>query len=166
MPLNNILRHLALESTNREPLFPNTWKELQVISPIRVETEPHLQANANYQLQHHAYAVFDLLSKKWRIEAEGDLTAAKILGVIASKKHGARAIQLPNHTHKIIAGIIDAELLMNLFASPVMSSDMREITLNPIENGTLPFIAIVPMQNRSRTISEPKSTVKSQYKHL
>lgn len=166
MPLNNILRHLALESTNGEPLFPNTWKELQVISPIRVETEPHLQANANYQLQHQAYAVFDLLSKKWRIQAKGDLTAAKILGVIASKKHGARAIQLPNHTHKIIAGIVDAERLMNLFASPTVSSDLREITLNPVESGTVPFIAIVPMQNRSRTISEPKQAAKSQYKHL
>lgn len=127
--------------------------------------EPHQQANANYQLQHKAFAVFDLLSKKWRIEAEGDLTAAKILGVIASKKHGARAIQLPNHTHKIVAGIIDAQLLMNLFAQPAVSSDLREITLNPVENGTIPFIAIVP-QNRSRTLSEPKPAAKSQYKHL
>lgn len=55
----------------------------------------------------------------------------KILGVVASKKHGARAIQLPNRTHKVVAGIINAENLMSVFSSPVLSSDSKKVTLTP-----------------------------------
>lgn len=113
----------------------------------------------HYQLQHRAFAVFDRVSKKWRIEGEGDAHLVRILGVIASKKHGARVIQLPNHTHKAVAGIIDGEALLNLFAAPVVSSDGKKVSLTPIENSTLPFVAVVP-QYKSRSSSskvEPRS---------
>lgn len=98
----------------------------------------------HYQLQHDASAVFDPVSKKWRIEGEGDATLLKILGVIGSKKHGARVIQLPNHTHKVVAGIINGESLLNLFSEPVISHDGKKVTLTPNGNSTLTFAAVVP----------------------
>ena len=41
------------------------------------------------------------------------------MGVVVSKLHGARAIQLPNKTHKIVAGIIDINETLNLLGAPV-----------------------------------------------
>jgi hypothetical protein len=88
------------------------------------------------------------------------------LGVIASKKHGARVIQLPNHTHKVVAGIINGEALLNLFASPVLSSDGKKVSLTPIENGSLSFVAVVPQYKVRSSSSSAKVEPKSQFKHL
>jgi hypothetical protein len=96
--------------------------------------------------------VFDTVSKKWRIEGDGDKTALKILGVIASKKHGARAIQLPNHTHKIVAGILSGDALLSLFGAPTFTSDRKKVILEPAASQTLNFITVVPQQYKHRSI--------------
>lgn len=95
--------------------------------------------------------MFDTVSKKWRIEGEGDKTALKILGVIASKKHGARAIQLPNHTHKIVAGILSGDALLSLFGAPTFTSDRKKVILEPAASQTLNFITVVPQQYKHRS---------------
>jgi len=105
--------------------------------------------------------VFDTVSKKWRIEGDGDKTALKILGVIASKKHGARAIQLPNHTHKIVAGILSGDALLSLFGSPSFSSDRKKIILEPTSSQALNFITVVPQQYKHRSSSSNKLDTKS-----
>ena len=67
-----------------------------------------------------------------------------MLGVIASKKHGARVIQLPNRTHKVVAGIINGEDLLNSFSAPVLSHDGKKVALTPNGDSTLNFFAVVP----------------------
>jgi hypothetical protein len=119
----------------------------------------------NYQLQHEAHAVFDTISKKWRIDGKGDPSLTKILGVIASKKHGARVIQLPNHTHKVVAGIINGETLLNSFLPPVLSQDGKKVTLTPSEN-SLPFYAIVAEYKSWSGSSPSKVEAKNQFKHM
>lgn len=64
--------------------------------------------------------------------------------MIASKKHGVRVIQLPNRTHKVVAGIISAEDLLNSFLPPVASQDGKKVTLTPNEKATMNFFAVVP----------------------
>ena len=122
--------------------------------------------NVNYQLQHNARAVFDSLSKKWSIDGHGDPSLLKILGVIASKKHGARVIQLPNHTHKVVAGIINGETLLNSFKAPVLSQDGRKVTLTPIENSPFPFFAIVPEYKARSGTSPSKVETHTEFRHL
>lgn len=114
---------------------------------------------------HKALAVFDNASKKWTISGEAEDTALKILGVVASKKHGARAIQLPNRTHKIVVGIINAETLMNLFSAPVLSSDGKKVKLTPNGDAKLAFTAVSPQKYKPRGI-ESKVAGKSQYRHM
>lgn len=85
--------------------------------------------------------------------------------MIASKKHGARAIQLPNHTHKIVAGIISADSLFNAFSAPIVSSDGKKLTLNPISKAEFPFTAVSPQLYAGKS-SGSKIANKTQYKHL
>lgn len=86
--------------------------------------------------------------------------------MIASKKHGARVIQLPNHTHKVVAGIINGESLLNLLAAPVVSSDGKKVTLAPNGNTPLTFVAVVPEYKSRSGSSTAKVESKSHYKHL
>ena len=54
------------------------------------------------------------------------------MGVIVSKLHGARAIQLPNKTHKVVAGIIEVKDLLNLLGAPIFGgSDHSKIKIQP-----------------------------------
>lgn len=122
--------------------------------------------NVHYQLQHDASAVFDTVSKKWRIDGNGDPALFKILGVIVSKKHGARVIQLPNHTHKVVAGLINGETLLNLLAAPVLSNDGKKVSLTTVENNSLPFVAVVPQYKSRSSSSTAKVEAKSQFKHF
>ena len=43
------------------------------------------------------------------------------MGVVVSKLHGARAIQLPNKTHKIVAGIVDINETLSLLGAPALA---------------------------------------------
>jgi hypothetical protein len=72
---------------------------------------------------------------------------------------------LPNHTHKIIAGIVNGEALLNLFGTPLLKNG-KEFALIPLENNALPFITIVPHQGQHRVASRSKSQSTMQYKHL
>lgn len=86
-----------------------------------------------------------------------------------SKQHGARAIQLPNHTHKIVSGIINAEKLVNLFEAPKLTSNNKKVTLTPIGDATVLFVAIVPHQAKLRSSSGADKTKihsDSKYQHL
>lgn len=63
------------------------------------------------------------------------------LGVIVSKFSTARAIQLPNRSHKQVAGVIDVQALLSLLA--LSASDSDSIELSPVA-GTAPFASVVP----------------------
>ena len=65
------------------------------------------------------------------------------LGIIASRRFGARAVQLPNRTSKTVAGVIDGHELVNLFGVPSHRSDTIEIKAN---KNRVPFLSAVPCQ--------------------
>ena len=67
--------------------------------------------------------------------------------MVASKQHGARAIQLPNKTHKIVAGIIDGNELVNLFGAPEVLNNNSKITIAPSSSANAHFLSVVPSQN-------------------
>ena len=69
-------------------------------------------------MQHSAVAVFDKEKKKWSLHGKGPQFDVATLGIIASRRFGARAIQLPNRTTKVVAGVIDGNELVNLFGTP------------------------------------------------
>lgn len=65
------------------------------------------------------------------------------LGIVSSKQHGARAIQLPNKTHKVVAGIVDFKDVLTLFSAPQVSQNGKKISIAPIDNSSVPFVSIV-----------------------
>lgn len=66
--------------------------------------------------------MFDHGKKKWSIRADGSKFDYQTLGIVASKQHGARAVQLPNHTNKIVAGVVDASDMLSLFSAPLLEN--------------------------------------------
>jgi hypothetical protein len=91
---------------------------LKIRKPVEAELEINQNVISQYQLLNNAYALYDSKYDRWTISGDGDDTARVILGIIQSKRHNARAIQLPNQTHKIIQGIINGKVLLNLFSAP------------------------------------------------
>ena len=65
------------------------------------------------------------------------------MGVVASKQNGARAIQLPNKTHKVVAGIVDFKDVLTLFAAPQVSQNGERISIASLDNSSVPFVSIV-----------------------
>lgn len=75
------------------------------------------------------------------MEGSGSRVELETLGVIVSKFSTARAIQLPNRSHKQVAGVIDVQALLSLLA--LSASDSDSIELSPVA-GTAPFASVVP----------------------
>lgn len=82
--------------------------------------------------------------------------------MLVSKLHGARAIQLPNKTHKIVAGIIDINETLSLLGAPILVGEKpNQITIPLNENALVKFIGIVPAKIRTRSASSGAKIVKS-----
>lgn len=58
---------------------------------------------------------------------------------------------MPNRTHKIVAGVVDGNDLLNLFAAPSIQNNGSQIIINPISKHDTNFLSIVPSQARVKS---------------
>lgn len=142
-----------MKPTHGEALFPGSWTTLQLESPIDIDTTQAPASSQTPELQYQTYAVFDHKQKKWSLRGTGNAFDYQTLGIVASKQHGARAIQLPNHSHKIVAGVVDGKDLLKLFAAPSIQSNGNQITINPTNDSETSFLSILPSQTRAKSPS-------------
>ena len=147
IPLHRILRNLALRPTTGDTLFPSSWSSLEIAETISVD----ILDSTNGGLQHGTEISFDKNQKKWSLRGDGHRFDYETLGVVASKQFGARAIQLPNQTNKIVAGIIDAHELIQLFSAPELSQDGHRVTIYNKSDHKAHFLSVVPSQNARTT---------------
>ena len=115
---------------------------LRIRKPVEVEKEKNKNLLTQYDLLHNAYALYDSKYDRWTISGDGDDTARVILGIIESKRHTARAIQLPNQTHKLVQGVINGKVLLNLFSAPVLVENSNKIILTPRPNAQISFTRV------------------------